>query len=465
MSLEDRYIETQFSLLGITLALAGEAPKRSGDFETTYKSESGKEVAVKRSPDGKFANKNGGASAQKSTVATASAGESFGKAIGGFADEIAKMPAKVQEVVRKAIFDSELSRAIDKGAEKIIKSAYDPSLAIGFELGQSIKDELAKKPFSKFAETITSKFEEFRKSLPQKSEDLKKEIIRIAKDPNTSSTIAAGAVMGLAAYFHITGLFKLLRAGGIAYGLLKIPKNAAVEIEKEFAQKAAALLPELSEQDALKSVAGMGQQAVKALKLAGAIDIGLHFIGASFNNIVSSVLTSQAGRIIMDRAKTNEQVENDRLKQEISTKKKEDSDALYQQQLDRQAKDAKAQQSLIKELQKDAPKTPEEIITPDGTLAAPVFTVNLSDEDEAYVADPKNYEAVMTEAYKDEEFLKLGFTYTEAQALEVLAVFTGSQSEADKFHEIGEQATEAMKNRLTVVIKEEIKRQRAIARP
>jgi len=45
--------------LNLQLAEVEEKPKRSGDFETAYKKENGKEIVVKRSPDGKFTNKNG----------------------------------------------------------------------------------------------------------------------------------------------------------------------------------------------------------------------------------------------------------------------------------------------------------------------------------------------------------------------------------------------------------------------
>jgi hypothetical protein len=50
------------SLLALRLQLAesDEKPKRSGDFESTYKNAAGNEVTIKRSPDGKFANKGGG---------------------------------------------------------------------------------------------------------------------------------------------------------------------------------------------------------------------------------------------------------------------------------------------------------------------------------------------------------------------------------------------------------------------
>ena len=97
------------------LSLSDEGPKRSGDFETTYKTESGKEIKVVRSPDGKFANKNSSASSSENPAAAVSVGKIVEKAVGGFANEVAKMPAKVQDAVRKAIFESELSREIDKG--------------------------------------------------------------------------------------------------------------------------------------------------------------------------------------------------------------------------------------------------------------------------------------------------------------------------------------------------------------
>ena len=58
----DRYFfkfQSQLLAIDLQLAEAEEKPKRSGEFETSYKNESGKEIVVKRSPDGKFASKNG----------------------------------------------------------------------------------------------------------------------------------------------------------------------------------------------------------------------------------------------------------------------------------------------------------------------------------------------------------------------------------------------------------------------
>lgn len=55
------YSRLKSKFLTLHLQLAEEA-KRSSEFKTTYKSESGKEIEVTRSPDGKFASKGGGSS-------------------------------------------------------------------------------------------------------------------------------------------------------------------------------------------------------------------------------------------------------------------------------------------------------------------------------------------------------------------------------------------------------------------
>lgn len=433
MSLEDCYIQAQLGFLGITLALAGEVPKRSGDFETTYKNESGKEIVVKRSPDGKFANKNSNDVSQESSVAIASVGKSFGNVIGASADEIAKLPAKTQDAVRKAIFDSDFSRVIDNGVEIIIKRAYNPGLEAGFKLGQNIKAELAKQPFSKFAETVTAKIEEFRKDLPQKSEDLKKEIIRIAKDPNTSATVATGVVLGLAAYFHVTGIRDALRAGKIAFTASGLGSFGLLT-------------------DAVEKEAVAEALVRSGLKVVGSVTSSV------LRQIVGLVLTAQAGRIILDRAKANAQVENDRLKQEILAKK-DDSDALYQQRLDQQSKDAETRRKILEELSKGAPKSPADL-NPDKpeTLAGlPAVSIALTDAEEEFAVDPKRREQILAKAYKDEEFLKLSFAYMEAQALALVAALSDKQS-GKEFAEIAERAHAAINDRLTVVIKTEINR-------
>lgn len=76
-------MQAQMVELNLQLAEVEEKPKRFGDFETTYKNENGKEIIVKRSPDGKFASKGGGGGAvsdsgskeseQKENIATGNA--------------------------------------------------------------------------------------------------------------------------------------------------------------------------------------------------------------------------------------------------------------------------------------------------------------------------------------------------------------------------------------------------------
>lgn len=56
-------MQAQIIELNLQLAEVEEKPKRAGDFETSYKTESGKEIIVKRSPDGKFANKSSNSTA------------------------------------------------------------------------------------------------------------------------------------------------------------------------------------------------------------------------------------------------------------------------------------------------------------------------------------------------------------------------------------------------------------------
>jgi hypothetical protein len=67
-TIDDFHIfQIQSSLLALHLQLAEDSAKRSGDFKTTYKNESGKEIEVSRSPDGKFASKGGGSGAVRTS--------------------------------------------------------------------------------------------------------------------------------------------------------------------------------------------------------------------------------------------------------------------------------------------------------------------------------------------------------------------------------------------------------------
>ena len=429
--------QTRRVIVELTLELAESNSRHDSIFETKYKTENGKEITVARSPDGKFANKGGGVTANQVSLPTAMRlvdpnYESFTVA----GEALAKAPEEIQKQVRALIFNSELSRGISKTAKEIVRQVNDPYFTAGFNLGQRINDELAKKPFSKFGQIVTDKFAEFKKELPQKTKDLKKEIVRIAKDPNTSTTIAVGALMALAGYFHVTGFVAAWRAGGAAYHGLKI-------------------LPAL--------IAGniSPAQAMGAQVLASTA-VGVHLAESAFRNVVAAVLASQAGRATLDRIKANAQIENDRLKQEILAKK-EDSDVLRQQQLDQQAKDSEIRRKILEELSKGAPKTQTELDPekPETLAGLPVIDVRLTDTEEKFAADPKHREQILAKAYRDEEFLKLSFAYYEAQGLALVA--TLSDEEVSKeFTGIAEQAYKAINDRLTIVIKAEIKRLREL---
>lgn len=415
MSLEDCYIQTQLDFLEITLALAGEIPKRSGDFETTYKNESGKEIVVKRSPDGKFANKNASAGAvPESTASTSSVGKSFAKSISDVADKLAKLPAKVQDAVRKAMFDSEFSRVIDKEAEKLIKSAYDPGLAIGFQLGQSIKAELAKKPFSKFAETVEAKFAEFRKDLPQKSENLKNEIIRIAKDPNTSTTIAAGALLGLAGNFYIAAFFSAYKAAGVSLYLLKLPNASALAAE------IAAEMPAIAgTEEAARALAATTLATVKALS-AGIIVAEL-VMGTAFNAI-GHVIQNTANQALMGRVKSNDAIETTALKNKILGQK-ENADALYQEVIAQSTKKDEALQKIVSGIQTLMSPTP--VKSDDPSILPSQAAIDLANkETEVFMKNYRMRKQVLEETYASPEFKQLYDELLQTSRLELTAFFS-----------------------------------------
>ncbi len=465
MSVEDCYIRTQLNFLEIMLALASEAPKRSGDFETTYKTENGKEVVVKRSPDGKFANKNGGASSQEATVSTASVGKTFGKAVGGLADEIAKMPAKVQDAVRKAMFDSELSRAIDKGVEKFIKfmsepapgmkllnKAYGSGLEVGFKLGQSIKDELAKKPFSKFAETVAAKFEEFRKDLPQKSDDLRKEIIRIAKDPNTATTVAAGALMALAGNFAIAGIFNSIRAGSVAFGLLKLPSVAKYAAE---IMKATPVAPGLAmtEEAATAMATGVlnATKAIGAAFIVGETVMGVLYYG------VAGILTSHAGRAIMNRSKSNEAIEKEQLKEKILATP-DDSDELYQEMIDQDKKDQETKQKILAGLRQETSQ--EDLVNTMMALTVPSMSIDIGKRDEDYLTNNPSESSRIFQKVYEESSVKLLFAKLDtAMSSELQAMF------ADKPVPESESQVEGIKKEIEDTIAKLVKAEIAQTNP
>lgn len=424
---DSQVFDVMSKILIFSLELASEvdAPKRSGDFETKYKTTTGTEVTVKRSPDGKFASKNGGQTTNQSssaamTTTTVPVAKTFAKQFADFGDEIAKMPAKAQDVVRKAVFNSELSKGINAEIAKFVKKINDPIFTAGFDFGQRIRDELAKKPFSKFGETVTAKFEEFRKDLPQKSENLRKEIVRIATDPNTGTIIAAGALMALAGNFWISGLFTSVKAGRMAFALAKMPSVAArtPQLITELTSKFAGELTE----DQIKAVATMTTRATMKVEkgVGGALAVGGLIVGI-FEAVVGSVLLSHAGRVIMNRVKSNEASEKEALKTKIR-ETPENADDLQQEFSKQSAKDQETRQKILAGLRQESSQ--EESVNTMMALAIPTLSIDVGKKDEDYLMNnPQESSRIFQKVYEDVNVKSLFAELDTAMAIELQAMF------------------------------------------
>ncbi len=109
--------QVQSNLLVLHLQLAEEKPKRSGDFESSYKNESGKEITVKRSPDGKFASKGGGSTSSDSISKNPSQDED---ASNGSIVQIAKtvLSGKLGEQLKDSIINGIKDANIKAGIQK-----------------------------------------------------------------------------------------------------------------------------------------------------------------------------------------------------------------------------------------------------------------------------------------------------------------------------------------------------------
>lgn len=431
---DSQVFDVMSRMLIFSLELAGEVdvPKRSGDFETKYKTATGTEVTVKRSPDGKFANKNGGqitnqsssATVTTTTTTTIPVAKTFVKQFADFGDEIAKMPAKAQDVVRKAVFNSELSKGINAEIAKFVKKINDPNFTAGFNLGQRINDELAKKPFSKFGETVTAKFEEFRRDLPQKSENLRKEIVRIATDPNTGTIIAAGALVGLAGNFYLAGLFSIIRSGQMSFALLKLPNVAtrATQLVAELTPEFAGKLTEIE----IKSLAEMTAYTTLNLQKAmGVATVAGGLIMATVYNVVGGILTSHAGRVIMNRVKSNEASEKEALKTKIR-EIPENADDLYQEMTDQSAKNQETKQKILAGLREEtSQEEQEELVDTMMTLALPTLSIDIGKKDEDYLTNnPQESSRIFQKVYEDASVKSLFAELDAAMAIELQAMFT-----------------------------------------
>ncbi len=146
---ENYYIQTQLSLLSIELVLAaGDTPKRSGDFESTYKTATGTEITVKRSPDGKFASKGGG-----STSSTLS--------------QIAPETNKAIQKVLLGIGDQTLQNSL------IIENTQSPSVTEGIK-STKIQDVIKgdKDPFSNAADFLQAKIAEAATAISENKKEI-----------------------------------------------------------------------------------------------------------------------------------------------------------------------------------------------------------------------------------------------------------------------------------------------------
>lgn len=140
------YTRLKSKFLALHLQLAEEA-KRSSEFKTTYKSESGKEIEVTRSPDGKFASKSGGGS----TSSDSGSKESEGK------EPRSTDTAKTA----KAVFSGETG---DQVKDSLVGTATDPDVKVGIrkakfsEILGGLKDVM-----SNASDYIDKKIEESRR--------------------------------------------------------------------------------------------------------------------------------------------------------------------------------------------------------------------------------------------------------------------------------------------------------------
>lgn len=160
-NLDHYFFNIQAGLLELNLQLAeGESKaKRTVDFETTYKNAAGIEITIKRSPDGKFANKNSSASATGATAKTETldpqVARENGKAVreiltGKVGDDLKKDLAAdfehrpiIKEAIEKVDFaevtkgDADALTNINNFMQRKFKEAVDASSMLGRELAAS----------------------------------------------------------------------------------------------------------------------------------------------------------------------------------------------------------------------------------------------------------------------------------------------------------------------------------------
>ena len=191
-----QYFQIQSDFLALHLQLAEDKPKRSGDFESTYKSESGANVTVKRSPDGKFASKSGGADTSSESK------------------EQENTPNKNGAEMVKALLNGKLGDQLKAS----IVSAIDKNSAIkevGAKIGNAIneaniKTGVQQAQFSEILGNGSDAIGNAQKYIKSKLDD----IARGASDSETCQNIGKTLVAGLVAGACAGGIIAV--AGGTA---------------------------------------------------------------------------------------------------------------------------------------------------------------------------------------------------------------------------------------------------------
>lgn len=212
------YSRLKSEFLALHLQLAEES-KGSSEFKTTYKNESGKEIEVTRSPDGKFASKGGGGGAASSELK-----ESEGK----------ESKNTNTTKIAKDVFSGETG---DRVKDNLVATATDPDIKIGIrkakfsEILGGLQDAM-----SNASDYIDKKIEESRnKTLKQPLGVILGEVLVgsfVLASLAGAAAVVAGAIapvrVGIAVSINYLGL----RAADSAV-VEKIKLDKAEELKKQ----------------------------------------------------------------------------------------------------------------------------------------------------------------------------------------------------------------------------------------
>lgn len=179
-------IQSNLLTLHLQLAEGDNKPKRSGDFESTYKSKSGAEITVERSSDGKFASKAGSGAASTSSESKKQATSEGGDTTSGNATEIVRnlLKGDLGKQLKKSIIDS-----IEKNSV-----AKDIGTKVGNALNElNIKTGVQQAQFSEILGQGKDAIGNARKYIKSKFDEMS----RGASDSETCKNIGKVLVAGL----------------------------------------------------------------------------------------------------------------------------------------------------------------------------------------------------------------------------------------------------------------------------